>query len=91
MSRPLSLGGDDDALDPDELGAKGRLPILQQFVILMIGTYGGVRWKLPVPAKYALVVVLSFLGVMIPYGLLIRRFNALRFLFGMLLERRTSD
>lgn len=57
--------------------------ILHQFVILMIGCYGVIRWDLPIAAKCALVVVRSLAGIMIPYELLIRRLNVLRFFFGM--------
>jgi glucan biosynthesis protein C len=64
--------------------------ILHQFVILMIGYYGVTRWDLPIGAKYMLVVLLAFLGIMLPYELLIRRFNPLRVLFGMRRKKKAS-
>ena len=62
--------------------------ILHQFAILMIGYYGVIRWNLPIGAKYVLVVLLAFLGIMLPYELLIRRLDPLRVLFGMRLKKR---
>lgn len=66
-------------------GNEAVLPfyILHQFVILLIGYYVVIPLDLPIFPKYLLVVVLAFLGIMIPYELLIRRFNPLRVLFGM--------
>ena len=65
--------------------------ILYQFVILMVGYYGVIRWNLPVGAKDVLVVLLAFLGIVIPYELLIRRFDAFRVLFGMRPERKKAS
>jgi glucan biosynthesis protein C len=64
--------------------------ILHQFVILMIGYYGVIRWDLPIGMKYVLVVILAFLGIMLPYELLIRRFNPLRVLFGMRPKKKAN-
>ena len=64
--------------------------ILHQFVILMVGYYGVIRLDLPILPKYLLVVILAFLGIMVPYELLIRRFNPLRVLFGMRPRRKAS-
>lgn len=45
---------------------------------------------LPIGGKYVLVVLLAFLRIMLPYELLIRRFNPLRVLFGMRLKKKAS-
>jgi len=65
--------------------------ILHQFVILMVGYYGVIRWDLPVGVKYVLVVLLAFVGIMLPYELLIRRLNPLRVLFGMRMRRKKAS
>jgi hypothetical protein len=64
--------------------------ILHQFVILMIGYFGVIQWNLPIAVKYLLIAVLAFLGIVLPYELLIRRFNPLRVLFGMRPRKRSS-
>jgi peptidoglycan/LPS O-acetylase OafA/YrhL len=57
--------------------------ILHQFVIIMVGHYAVIQWHLSIGAKFVLIVILSFVGIMIPYEFVIRRLNPLRVLFGM--------
>jgi len=56
--------------------------ILHQTVILSVG-YFVVRWPIPAVAKFVLIAAISFVLVMALYEFLVRRFNLLRFLFGM--------
>ncbi len=60
--------------------------ILHQTVILTIGFYI-VDWDLGTPAKYAFLSISSFVAIMAIYDVLVRRFNILRFLFGMKSKR----
>ncbi|MCP5108411.1 MAG: acyltransferase family protein [bacterium] len=55
--------------------------ILHQTVILIVGFYV-VQWPIPMIAKFGVIVLISFIGIMIPYEL-IKRFPPTRFLFGM--------
>ncbi|OHB80131.1 MAG: hypothetical protein A2Z25_24630 [Planctomycetes bacterium RBG_16_55_9] len=59
--------------------------ILHQTIILIIGYYI-VQLNAPVVLKYVLVMMLSFAAIATLYETLIRRFNVLRFLFGMKLK-----
>lgn len=56
--------------------------ILHQAVIICLGFYI-VRWELPVALKYLIISTSSFVMMMAIYGLLVRRIDVLRFLFGM--------
>lgn len=56
--------------------------ILHQSVIVVIGFFMR-DWALGVLPKYVILAVISFMITMALYELLIRRFNALRFLFGL--------
>jgi glucan biosynthesis protein C len=56
--------------------------ILHQTIILVIG-YTMVQLMMPMIVKYVLVTMLSFTATAALYEPLIRRFNVLRFLFGM--------
>ncbi len=56
--------------------------ILHQTVILIIGLFV-VQWSSGIELKYSVITLTSFLAIMAIYELLIRRFNGLRFLFGM--------
>ncbi|UCD81949.1 MAG: acyltransferase [Desulfobacterales bacterium] len=56
--------------------------ILHQTVIVTIGFYM-IDWEMGIMVKYLLLSTLSFVVIIGIYDLLIRRFNALRFLFGM--------
>jgi len=61
--------------------------VLHQTVILIIGFYV-VQWSLTIGAKYSIVTGASFVAILVIYELLVRRFNVLRFLFGMRLKKR---
>ena len=63
--------------------------ILHQPVLLVIG-YFVVQWSLPIPAKYAIILLVSFCVIMGIYELLVRRWNVLRFLFGMKAQRKPA-
>lgn len=56
--------------------------ILHQTVLLGVG-YFVVRWPIPDLAKFLVISSSSFVLVMLIYEFLIRRFNIMRFLFGM--------
>jgi glucan biosynthesis protein C len=56
--------------------------ILHQTVILGVG-YFVVQWAIPDLLKWVVVVVNSFVLIMVLYEFLVRRFNVMRFLFGM--------
>ena len=63
---------------------EGVLPffILHQTVLLGIG-YFIMSWEIPDVLKWVLVFITSFITIMALYTLLVRRFDLLRFLFGM--------
>lgn len=56
--------------------------ILHQTVIVAVG-YFVLQWGFPELLEWAIVVVLSFAVIMTIYEFLIRRWNVMRFLFGM--------
>ncbi len=56
--------------------------ILHQTIILIIGFFI-VQWSTGIALKYLVIALTSFIAIMAIYELLIRRFNGLRFLFGM--------
>jgi hypothetical protein len=56
--------------------------LFHQTVILLVGFFV-VRWKLGILAKLLIVAAISFPLILILYELLVRRLNAVRFLFGM--------
>jgi len=56
--------------------------ILHQTVLLLIG-YFVVQWAIPDLAKWMVIFVSSFIVIMAIYEFVVRRFNAMRFLFGM--------
>lgn len=56
--------------------------ILHQTAIVAIG-FVVVRWQAGVPLKYAAIALASFATTVLAYELLIRPWNAMRFLFGM--------
>lgn len=60
--------------------------MLHQPVILLVGLWV-VQLQIPVFVKYGIILVLSFIGIMVPYEGL-RRVKVLRFLFGMKVYRR---
>jgi hypothetical protein len=56
--------------------------ILHQTVILSVG-YFAVQWAIPDLLKWLIVLPVSFAIIMVLYEFLVRRFSAMRFLFGM--------
>jgi glucan biosynthesis protein C len=56
--------------------------ILHQTVLLCVG-YFVVQWDIPAVLKWAIIVVVSFPIIMLLYEFLVRRFDLMRFLFGM--------
>jgi Acyltransferase family len=61
--------------------------ILHQTIIIVIGFYI-VQWNTGIGLKYLVISSTSFIGIMAIYELLVRRFNIMRFLFGMRLKRK---
>jgi peptidoglycan/LPS O-acetylase OafA/YrhL len=61
--------------------------ILHQTIIISIGFYV-VQWSMGIPLKYLIISTSSFAAIMAIYDLLVRRFNVLRFLFGMRLKKK---
>ena len=63
---------------------EGLLPfyLLHQTVILLVG-FVIIPWNLGILPKLLLIAVVSFALILVVYGLLVRPFNAVRFLFGM--------
>ena len=56
--------------------------IFHQTVLLCVG-YFVVQWAIPDLLRWAIILVASFAVIMVLYEFLVRRFNAMRFLFGM--------
>lgn len=56
--------------------------ILHHLIIVVFGYYI-VQLDMGIGSKFLITVVLSFIGIMVTYELLVRRFNIVRFLFGM--------
>ena len=65
-------------------GNEAVLPfyILHQTVILCVGWYV-IHWRMGPLPKFLIITAASFALIMVIYELLIRRFNIMRFLFGM--------
>jgi len=65
-------------------GNEAVLPfyILHQTIILLVGWFV-IRWNIGMLPKYLIIAVVSFALIMALYELLVRRFNVVRFLFGM--------
>ena len=61
--------------------------ILHQTVIISIGFYV-VQWNTGVGLKYLTIASTSFVAIMLIYEVLVRRINAIRFLFGMRLRKK---
>jgi glucan biosynthesis protein C len=59
--------------------------ILHQTVLLSVG-YFVVQWAIPAILKWVIILVASFAIIMVLYEFLVRRFNLMRFLFGMKLR-----
>jgi peptidoglycan/LPS O-acetylase OafA/YrhL len=63
--------------------------ILHQSVIVAIGLYV-VGWEAGILAKYIFVTIAGYIGTFAVYELLVRRFNAVRFLLGMRPKRKVT-
>ena len=65
-------------------GNEAVLPfyVFHQTIILMVGFFV-IRWSMSILPKFLIVTVISFPLILVLYELLVRRFNAARFLFGM--------
>ena len=61
--------------------------ILHQTILLTIGFYV-IQWDSGIGTKYIIITSTSFIVIMATYELLVRRLNALRFLFGMSLNKK---
>jgi membrane-bound acyltransferase YfiQ involved in biofilm formation len=64
--------------------------ILHQTVIVLIA-FVVVGWQADVTVKYLALLLLAAAGTLLLYELLIRRYNSLRFLFGMKLLARPGS
>jgi glucans biosynthesis protein C len=71
---------------------EGVLPfyVIHQSVLLTVG-YVVVRWGIPDFAKWAVIAAVSLAACALIYEFAIRRFNAMRFLFGMKPRRREGE
>jgi glucan biosynthesis protein C len=63
--------------------------ILHQTVLLAVG-YFVLQWGLPEVIEWAVIMVISFAIIMAIYEFVVRRFNVMRFLFGMKALKRTE-
>jgi hypothetical protein len=65
-------------------GNEAVLPfyILHQTIILCVGWFV-IRWDIGILPKYLIVAVVSFPLIMVLYEVFVKRFNVVRFLFGM--------
>jgi len=64
--------------------------ILHQTVIVVLG-YFVVQWAFPDLLKFLLILILSFFVIIGLYEFVVRRFNLMRFLFGMKLLAKPTD
>ncbi len=64
------------------------LYILHQTIIVVIGYYV-LHWELSIPASYSLILMLSFIGSVVAYDIVVRRTRITRFLFGMKTSKLT--
>jgi peptidoglycan/LPS O-acetylase OafA/YrhL len=63
--------------------------ILHQPTLLVIG-YFVIQWAVPDFAKWAIIFVSSFIAIIALYEFVVRRFNLVRFLFGMKSLRKST-
>ncbi len=72
-------------------GNEAVLPIylFHQTIILVVGFYV-IRWNLGILSKLLIVTAISFTLSLALYELFVRRFNAIRFFFGMRLKEKPS-
>jgi peptidoglycan/LPS O-acetylase OafA/YrhL len=70
---------------------EGVLPfyVLHQSILFVVGFYV-LNWAIPDLAKWAIILISSFVIIMTLYELIVRRFNVMRFLFGMKAVRRVA-
>jgi surface polysaccharide O-acyltransferase-like enzyme len=64
--------------------------VLHQTIILAVGWFV-IRWDMGILPKFLIISVVSFALIMLLYELLVRRFNVVRFLFGMRARRKTTE
>lgn len=67
-----------------DYGNEAVLPfyLIHQTIILCVG-YFVIKWDMGILSKFLIITPISLILVLAPYELLVRRFNAMRFLFGM--------
>jgi peptidoglycan/LPS O-acetylase OafA/YrhL len=63
--------------------------IFHQTVLLVVG-YFVLQWVLPEVLEWAVIVVISFAIIMVFYEFAVRRFNVMRFLFGMKMMKQAG-
>ncbi len=63
--------------------------LFHQTIILCVGWYV-IRWDMGIPIKLLIIAVVSFPLIMILYELFVRRFNTIRFFFGMRPKKKPS-
>ena len=72
-------------------GNEAVLPfyLFHQTIILCVGWYV-IRWDMGIMVKLLIIAVASFSLIMILYELFVRRFNIVRFFFGMRPKKKPS-
>jgi peptidoglycan/LPS O-acetylase OafA/YrhL len=72
-------------------GNEAVLPfyIFHQTIILCVGWFV-TRWNIGIGSKYLIIALVSFALIMALYDLLVRRFNVMRFFFGMRPKKKPS-
>jgi hypothetical protein len=63
--------------------------ILHQTIILCVGCFF-IRWNIGIGPKYLIIALVSFAPIMTLYDLLVKRFNLMRFFFGMRPKKKSS-
>lgn len=73
-------------------GNEAVLPFytFHQTIILLVGWFV-IRWDIGILPKYLIIAVISFPLIMVLYDLLVRRFNVVRFFFGMRPKKRAGQ
>ena len=64
--------------------------IFHQTILLVVG-YFVLQWGIPDVLEWTIIVAISFIIIMVLYEFTVRRFNVMRFLFGMKPTRKVSD
>ena len=77
--------------ETNRYGNEAVLPfyLFHQTIILCVGWYV-IRWDLGILFKLLIIAVVSFPLIMILYELFVRRFNIVRFFFGMRPKKKPS-